>query len=252
MDDIIIEPMTQDFLVWRCLHHGPLSPAEMDRWPSGSPLPWDQYKTRNVTLLANLTRTYGACAILGREGHRIVGLLRFYPGAVWNMEGAGGLCLQQDYPSGPRNDFAVSDFPPLSRIQDRTLRVHCLMTGSSQKRENPFQRKGIGSKMAACLIRWAAAGGWNRIEADAFEELPIIYETTGCTGHAFWEKLGFTVADRYPHPDLQAGSLSSNDPETMDPFVRTLETQAVAAGIPPGRAKDKIVMSLNLPVTVMR
>lgn len=241
IEDVLIEPMTQDFILWRCLHGGPLSSATMDQWPAGSPLPWELYKKRNVPLLDKLTRTYGACAIVARDGNRVVGLLRFYPKAVWNTEGAGGLCLQQDYPSGPGEDFVKNDFPPLSRIEDRTLAVHCLMTGSSQRQENPFQRKGIGSRMAACLVRWAAANGWDRIEADAFEEIPVIYEITGCTGHRFWEKLGFSVANRIPHPDLQF-----DNAKARDPFVTALETQAKSAGIPPERAKDKIVMRLDL------
>jgi hypothetical protein len=241
IEDIVIEPMTQDFIVWRCLHHGPLSPVSIDRWPSDNQLPWKLYQKRNLPLLTRLTRTYGACAILARDGNRVVGQLRFHPKAVSTMKGAGGLCLQQDYPSGPKEDFADTDFPPLSRIEDRTLAVHCLMTGSSQLKENPFQRKGIGSRMAACLIRWAAANGWNRIEADSFEEIPIIYEMTGSTGHLFWEKLGFSVADRTPHPDLQAAGLMAEDP-----FIKTLEAQARAVGISPERAKDKIVMRLDL------
>jgi len=246
IENVIVEPMTAGFIVWRCLHHGPVSPSTLDRLPSGSPLPWGLYQKRNVPLLAKLTRTYGSCAILAREGDRIVGQLRFYPRAVWNLEGAGGLCLQQDYPSGPIEDFADNDFPPLSRMEDRTLAVHCLMTGSPQQRENPFQRRGIGSRMAGCLIEWAAANGWERIEADAFEELPVIYKITGSAGYRFWEKLGFTVADRYPHQDLQAEDPSAIDPQARDPFIAELEAQAKSAGISPARAKDKIVMRLDL------
>ncbi len=236
VDDVVVAPMTEDLILWRCLHSGPLSRSTIDQWPSDSPLPWARYRRRNIPLLQRLTRTYGACAIVARDGDRIVGQLRFYPKAVEAMEGAGGLCLQQDFPSGPADDFADRDFPALAQMEDKTLAVHCLMTGSPQQKENPYQRKGIGGRMVRTLIQWAAMHGWDRIEARAFEDIPIIYEITGSAGHTFWEKLGFTMVDRHPHPDLQ----------TRDPFIITLEAQAESIGIPRERAKDQLIMRLDL------
>lgn len=234
--DILIEPMTEELILWRCLHHGPLSRETIDKWPSSGEVPWEHCRKRNLPLLAKLTRIYGACAIVARDRGRIVGLLRFYPRAVWDMQGAGCLCLQQDFPAGPSDDFAEADFPALAEIEDRTLVVHCLMTGSPQQRENPYQRRGIGTRMVRTLIEWARARGWHRIEADAFEDLPIIYGITGSAGHTFWEKLGFHLSDRHPHPDLQ---------ETSE-FVVTLEEQAKSLGIAPERARDRLVMRLDL------
>ena len=236
MDDVLIEPMTEQFILWRCLHGGPLASSTIDRWPADSPMPWERYRLRNVPLLEKLTRTYGCCAILARDGDRIVGQLRFYPKAVWDMAGAGGLCLQQDHPAGPADDLVDCDLPALAQMSDRTLVVHCLMTGSPQQSENPYQRKGLGTRMVRVLIDWAKANGWARIEAHAFEDLPIIYEITGGAGHTFWEKLGFTLIDRHPHPDLHR----------HDPFVIMLEEQAAALGIAADRARDRLVMRLEL------
>jgi GNAT superfamily N-acetyltransferase len=235
-DDVVIEPMTEALLLWRCLHGGPLARHTIDQWPSDGQVPWERYRKRHIPLLARLTRTYGACAIVARDGDRIVGQLRFYPKAVADMEGAGGLCLQQDYPSGPADGFADRDFPALARIQDKTLAVHCLMTGSPQQEENPYQRKGIGTRMVRALIRWAEAEGWEHIEAMAFEDLPIIYQITGSAGHTFWEKAGFSLVDRRPHPDLRG----------HEPFVTALEEQARSVGMSPERAKDQLVMRLEL------
>ncbi|MBN1399200.1 MAG: hypothetical protein JXA74_00080, partial [Anaerolineae bacterium] len=106
VEDVVVEPMAEEFILWRCLHGGPISPSTVDLWPSDSKMPWDRYRRRNTPLLVKLTRVYGACAIIARDQDRIVGQLRFYPQAVWDMEGAGGLCLQQDYPAGPADDLA--------------------------------------------------------------------------------------------------------------------------------------------------
>jgi ribosomal protein S18 acetylase RimI-like enzyme len=110
------------------------------------------------------------------------------------------------------------------------------MAGSSQQKENPFQRKGIGTRMVRSLIQWAKANGWEFIEVDAFEDIPIIYEITGSAGITFWRKLGFRLIDRHPHPLLQE----------RDEFVETLEEQAKSLGISPDRARDRLIMHLDL------
>lgn len=231
IDDLAIEPAGEEFLPWRCLHHGPLSRRTIDKCPGGD-LPWERYRARNLPLLAKLTRTFGTCAIIARTGDRIVGCLRFYPRAVVEMPGAGGLCLLQDHPSGPADGFAAAAFPPLDGIRDKTIVVHCLMILSPGQKRDSFRRRGIGTRLVRALIRWGQDRGWEGLEADAFEDLPVIYETTGSAGHLFWEKLGFTLADRHPHPALQEPSA----------FAATLERQAKAAGIDPARARDRLVM----------
>ena len=236
IEEVVVEPMTEEFILWRCIHFGPLSRDTINQWPSESTIPWARYRDRNTPLLVKLTRTYGTCAIVARDGDQIVGQLRFYPKAMCDMEGAGSLCLLQDHPAGPADDFVDGDFPSPAHIENKTLTVHCLMAGGHQQEENPYQRKGIGTRMVRTLIEWAKANGWERIEADSFEDLPIIYEITGAAGHTFWEKLGFRVVDRHPHPYLQS----------RDPFVETLEEQAEAMGIPPERARDQLVMRLDL------
>jgi hypothetical protein len=234
--DIVIEMMTQDFILWRCLHDGPLSVDTIDRWAPDTEMPWVRYRARNKPLILKLTQIYGSCSVLARRGDSIIGQLRFYPKAVWEMEGAGFLCLQQDFPAGPSDDFHSLVFPPREKLDDQTLKVHCLMIGSPGEKVNPHLRKGIGTRMARRLIEWAKENGWKRIEADAFEDLPVIYQVTGSTGREFWEKLGFHVADRFPHPHLRG----------QDEFVKELEDQAIRAGIDTEKAKDCIFMRLDL------
>jgi len=233
IEDVVVEPMTEEFIVWRCLQGGPLSCKTIDLWPETSTMPWERYRDRNMPLLRKLIQTYGTCAIVARDGEKVVGQLRFYPKVVRAMHG-GYLCLQQGPPEGPADGFADNDFPELTAIEDKTLSVNCLMTGSSRRAENPYQRKGIGTRMAEALIQWAGAKGWEHIEADALEELPLVYDVT--PGYKFWEKLRFHIADRYPHPVLQG----------QDEWLSKLEEQAKAVGISPERVRDRIIMRLDL------
>ena len=234
IEDVVIEPMTEDFILWRCLHDGPLSCKTIDRLSETFGQQMEYFRDRNVPLLRKIIQTYGTCAILARDGEKVVGQLRFYPKVIRDMHGHGYLCLQQDPPPGPADEFAENNFPELADIEDKTLSVNCLMTGSSQQTENPYQRKGIGTRMVETLIQWAGANGWEHIEAYALEELPLVYDVT--PGYKFWEKLGFHIADRYPHPELQG----------EDEWLSKLEKQAKASGLSPKRARDLIIMRLDL------
>jgi len=236
IDEVVIEMMTGDFILWRCLHGGPISRETIDQWASDAKMPWARYRARNKALIDKFTEVYGACAVVARRGETVVGHLRFYPRVVWEMEGAGFLCLQQDFPAGPRDDFSALDFPLRKELEEQTLKIHCLMTASLGEKGNPYQRKGIGTRMVQRLIEWAGESGWKRIEADAFEDLPIIYQVTGSAGRTFWERLGFRVAKRFPHAHLRE----------YNEFVGKLEEQAICAGIDIEKAKDCIVVRLDL------
>jgi hypothetical protein len=130
LNDVVVEMMSSEFILWRCLHGGPLTKENLDQPEPNPQVSWDQIRTRNRPLLAKLTETYGSCAVIARDGDQIVGLLRFYPKAICELAEAGpGLCMQQAFPAGPADDFVERDFPPLDQIADESLFVHCMMTG---------------------------------------------------------------------------------------------------------------------------
>ena len=196
LSDVTVEMMSNDFILWRCLNWGPLTKETVDRPKPHLPVPWEQLRARNLPLLTKLTQAYGSCAVIARDRKHIVGQLRFYPKVVFQMAAPGlGLCMQQTFPNGPADDFAENSFPPLDQIADKTLLVHCLMTGSPQQTDNPYQRKGLGSRLVRTLIDWARKQGWKAVEATAYADLPSIYAITGQAGRTFWEKLGFGVVE---------------------------------------------------------
>jgi GNAT superfamily N-acetyltransferase len=236
LENIAIGPMTEDFLLWRCLHGGSLSKGTIDELPTDQVEAWEAHRAINVPLLRKVIRTYGTCAILARDGDRVVGFLRFYPKALLSLEGAGQLCLQQAFPAGPSEHLVEAGFPPLEEIEDRTLTVHCLMTGSPFQAENPYQRRRIGTRMAQKLVRWAREGGWEGIEATAFEDIDILYANMGAAGRRFWEKLGFRVVKR------EVQSVAGWKEE----FVRTMREQALALGLRPEDAQNRYTMRIEL------
>lgn len=236
IDNVVIEMMSADLVLWRCLHGGPLTRDSIDRWEPDCCMPWARLRARNIPLLTRLTEVYGACAVIARDGERVVGQLRFYPRQLCATHCPGGLCLQQDPPAGPSAEFVHVDFPAFDQLADKTLTVHCIMTGSPQQKENPYQRQGLGSRMVLKLIDWARAQHWLAIEATAYEDLPILYAITGQAGRTFWEKLGLqSVATRI-----------EGEFEKDTDLTRTMRQQAADAAIALDRIRNAYTMRLEL------
>lgn len=111
--------MSEDFILWRCLHNGPLSKETIDELPKETREEWETHRATNVPLLTKIIKTYGTCAILARDGGQIVGFLRFYPKILYSMEDAGALCLQQAFPAGPSRCLGKKDFHLWRRSRTR-------------------------------------------------------------------------------------------------------------------------------------
>ncbi len=234
LEDIVIKMMSRPPL-WRCIHRGPLKVDRLEAPPvKDKKMDWPRFHARNVPLIEKLTALYGACAVVAIDGDAIVGMLRFYPKVIWQK--GDGMCLQQKFPQGPADDFVKTEFPADDQISDRTLAVHCMMTGDPSQKELPYQRKGIGSGMVKKLIEWAGQNGWTAIEATAYEDLPWIYKYTGATGKAFWEKLKFRVVEVGVEPEF----------EKDHDFVRILKEEAVVKGLDPMSIRNKYTMRLKL------
>lgn len=237
LDNLAIEPMTDDFIMWRCLHGGPLSTDTIDKWPPDQTESWETHRSINTPLLRKLMATYGTCAMLARDGDQIVGSLRFYPKVLFSMEEVGeGLCLQQIFPAGPSEHLAEITLPSIDEIHDKTLMVHCLMTGSPFQKQNPYQRKGVGMRLVRELMRWAKENGWKAIEVETHEDIPFLYAHTGTAGKGFWEKLGFRVMETGIEPELQKEG----------EFTREVRRQAAALGFGPEAAETKYTMRIEL------
>jgi hypothetical protein len=234
LDNLVVEPMGQDFLLWRCLHGGPVSRRTIESLPPNPEVEWAYVRARNIPLLEKLTRTYGSCAILARDGDDVVGTLRFYPKALLSFGEGAGFCLQQRPPAGPKDDLAAGVFPPLEALTDKTLFVHCFMIAAPPGDPNRYRRKGLATRLGTELIRWARDQGWSAIEASAYEELPMLYAISGAAGRRFWERLGFLLV------------YQDTEPAIRGEFLEKLRLDAVAAGLRSEDAANRYRMRLEL------
>lgn len=236
--DVNIGLMRPDFIIWRCLHGGPLTADTIMNVEKEAPLPWAELCQRNVPLLKKLTATYGACAVIARDGEACVGHLRFYPKIIQWMCSSDELqfCLQQKFPHGPADDFAEREFPSFEALADKTLSVHCIMTGSPKLKDNPYQRQGLGTAMVRFLIDWARGYGWKAIEAKTHEDIPLLYAISGCAGKTFWTKLGFRVSK------VATEAMFLED----SAFAKALRDSALEVGTDPSLVANTYTMRLEL------
>ncbi len=203
-DPLIIEPMTAGFPVWRCLHGGALEPSTIDSPKQNPDVDWEYVNRRNVPLLKKLISTYGTCAILARDGGSVVGTLRFYPKELCEFSDEGaGFCLQQKFPAGPSDLFVEQEMPPPDKLGDRTLFVHCLFIVAPANDPDRYRRRGLATRMVRELIGWAVKNNWDAVEANAYEEIPMLYAISGVAGIRFWEKLGFSVVGQDTEPGMK-------------------------------------------------
>jgi hypothetical protein len=230
-DRLTVEPMGSDFILWRCLHGGPLSPETIETPAPHPGIDWPSIRARNIPLLRKLVEAYGSCAIVARDGENVMASLRFYPKALCEFgPGGAAFCLQQPYPAGPKDGRAAGPFPSLDALPDRTLFVHCLLVVAPPEEPGLFRRKGLATRMALELVRWAREKGWEAIEAHAYEEIPMLYAISGVAGRRFWEKAGFRVARK------------DTEPAMTGEILEAVRRDAAAAGIPPERAADRYLM----------
>lgn len=226
-EQVVIAPMDCSMLVWRCLHGGPLDPDLLASLPDNDRLPWERYRARNMAILDRCTRLYGACAMLARNCGQVIGVLRFYPVELLAIPQAGGLCMQQDLPGGPSDDFVALDWPARDALDSQTLRVHCLTVGRPGASDDPYRRRGIGSALVESLLAWARRSGFRRVEAVACPDLPIFWDVSGQAALPFWQRLGFRAERAEPGLSLD------EDPWGLVP---TILAQAAERGLSPDEA----------------
>ena len=165
-----------------------------------------------VTYYRKLTEAYGACAILAWQEKSVVGFLPFTPpGCGQRLPACVHYVDEEDMPG-------VQSFVPVPQesLSPKLLKTHCLSV------KGPLRRKGLGSQMVGCLVEWARANGWERIEGWAFENgdygwVPNI---------EFWEHCGF-----------RRGKARGWDEHITDPgYEYSLELQDRLIGHGSGRA----------------
>ena len=146
--------MNKDFILFCCLHGGPLSPSSIEKKCS---IPKGQ-SNRNKKLLARLIDTYGSCAMLAMEGDSVVAHARFYPQTIYNQF---KFCCQ-DPNHAISQEMVEMKLPPLANPAERILRITCFFV------HKDYQGQGMCHKLIDAILEWAKSNAWKSVRCFAY------------------------------------------------------------------------------------
>jgi len=148
-----IYQMDKNFILFRCLHNGPISPSNI-----GS-LPGEQFD-RNNKFFTRLIDAYGSCAMLVWDDDYVVAHARFYPQIIYDK--FKFCCHDPNY--AITREIAEIELPPLTSPAERTLRITCFFIYMD------FRGQGLSHKLIDAIIKWAQDNSWRSIRCYAYQE----------------------------------------------------------------------------------
>jgi len=152
-------PMNKDFILFCCLHCGPLSPSTIGEKCNLS----EEQFSRNKKFLGRLIDTYGSCAMLAMEGDSVVAHARFYPQMIWDQFKSGWFCCH-DPNHAITQELADMEFPPLANQAERILRIACFLVPMD------YRGQGLSHKLIDAILGWAKRNAWERVRCIAYPD----------------------------------------------------------------------------------
>jgi len=156
---MILCPMNKDFILFCCLHCGPLSPSTIDEKCSLS----GEQLSRNKKFLARLIDTYGSCAMLAMKGDSVVAHARFYPQIIYDQFKNGWYCCH-DTNHAITQEIAEMEFPPMADLTERILRIACFLVPED------YRGQGLSHKFIDAILDWAKRNSWESVQSIAYQD----------------------------------------------------------------------------------
>jgi len=150
--------MDKDFVLFRCLHNGPLSPSNIEAKSMNiESLPKEQLD-RNKKFLARLVDAYGSCAMLAMEDDFVVAHARFYPQIIYDQF---KICCQ-DPNHAITQEITEMELPPLANQAERILRITCFFV------HKDYRGQGLSHKLIETILKWAKNNSWKSVRCFAY------------------------------------------------------------------------------------
>ena len=190
-----IVPMTNDFILYRCIHVGPLGPENIDKLTAKDKQSTKDMFIRNKKFFSRLVKTYGSCAMLAMENDFVIAHTRFYPQVISELTGKNDMCCQQqEYAS--TQEMIEMDLPCIEELTDRSLRIHCWHV------HKDYRNKGLSHVLLDAIIDWAKAHGWKTILASAGVNDPWVASLSCAPMLRTYQKHDFQIVSTVNSPEL--------------------------------------------------
>ncbi len=190
-----IVPMTKDFILYRCIHVGPLGPENIDKLTEKDRQSTRDMFIRNKKFFSRLVETYGSCAMLAIENDLMIAHARFYPQIISELTGKNDMCCQQ-LKYAPTADMTEMDLPTFEELTDPSLRIYCWHV------HKDYRNQGISHALLKGIIQWAIANGWKTILASAGVDDPWVASQSCAPMLRTYLKHGFEITSTVPSPEL--------------------------------------------------
>ncbi len=191
-----IVPMNKEFVLYRCLHGGLLSPSNIEQKSRHVPgLPEEQIN-RNRLFLTRLIDTYGSCAMLAMDGDMVVGHVRFYPDIICELLGTRDICCQ-DPGAAITEGMVDMAMPQMESISDPKIMIHCWLI------HKEYRYRGISHLLLQGMLRWAQKHGWQAVRASAAVNDPWVASQACTLMLRTYEKHGFKKYETVPSVQLK-------------------------------------------------
>ena len=148
-----ISHMNADFILYCCLHCGPVNASTIDEKCT---LPDDQ-AARNKQFLTRVVETYGSCGMLVEEKGLVIAHARFYPHFIHDQF---DFCCH-DPNHMITEEMVRMELPRLEKLKERSLRITCFFVHAD------YRGQGLSHKLIAAILEWAKANEWQRIRCFA-------------------------------------------------------------------------------------
>ena len=152
--------MSKDFILFRCLHGGPLSPSNIETKSMNIGSLSKKQLDRNKKLLTRLIDAYGSCAMLAMEGDSVIAHARFYPQIIYNRF---KFCCH-DPKHIISQEMVEMNLPPLTNPTERILRITCFFV------HKDYRGQGLSHKLINAILQWAKNNGWKSVRCFAYQD----------------------------------------------------------------------------------
>lgn len=150
-----ILPIDKDFVLFRCVHWGPLSASNIETAPVEIPGLLEGQFERNRRFLTRVINAYGSCGMLAMDGDSAVGHVRFYPQIICDQH---QFCCQ-DPNNAITQEMVEMNLPKLENPADRILRIGCILV-----HEN-YRGQGLTHALLDGVLDWAKDNDWTAMRA---------------------------------------------------------------------------------------
>lgn len=153
-------PMDKDFILFRCLHNGPLSPSNIETKSMNTARVSGEQLDRNKQFLTRLINAYGSCAMLVWKDDYVVAHARFYPQVIYDQYKF--CCHDPNY--AITQEIANMELPSLTDQAERILRITCFFVHKDHRGQ------GLSHQLIDAILKWAKNNNWKRVRCFAYQD----------------------------------------------------------------------------------